>query len=76
MFDMNTSKALESYFTNADKERLDIMDKAKQQRDRTNESYLYVSPAHKAKLKAYTRSTRRTMRAELEVWIDSLPTSD
>lgn len=46
------------------------------QRDRTNESYLYVSPAHKAKLKAYTQSTRRTMRSELELWIDSLPTKE
>lgn len=43
-------------------------------RNRTNESYLYISPTHKAKLKAYTeKTTRRTMRAEAELWIDSLP---
>jgi hypothetical protein len=44
-------------------------------RNRTNETYLYISPAHKAKLKAYADSTKRTMRAEAELWIDSLPTS-
>lgn len=45
----------------------------KTKRDRSNESYLYISPTHKAKLKAYADSTKRTMRAEAELWIDSLP---
>lgn len=42
-------------------------------RNRSNESYLYISPDHKAKLKAYAEKTKRSMRAETELWIDSLP---
>jgi hypothetical protein len=41
-------------------------------RDRSNETFLYISPAHKLKLKAYTEKTKRTMRAETELWIDGL----
>jgi hypothetical protein len=50
-----------------------IEDVKKPGRNRTNETYLYISPDHKAKLKAYTDKTKRTMRAEAELWIDSLP---
>lgn len=41
-------------------------------RDRTNETYLYISPDHKAKLKAYAAANKRNMRAEAELWIDGL----
>lgn len=51
-------------------ERDDMIDKPK--RDRTNESYLYISPTHKEKLKQYTAKTKRTMRAEVELWVDGL----
>lgn len=43
-----------------------------QSRNRTHESYLYISPEHKAKLKSYASSEKRTMRAVVELWIDSL----
>ena len=67
---MSTSKELQNYFTNADRKRLGMTDKPK--RNRENETYLYVSPDHKAKLKAYAEKTKRTMRAEAELWIDGL----
>lgn len=41
-------------------------------RNRSNESYLYISPAHKLKLKAYAAANKRNMRAEAELWIDGL----
>jgi len=41
-------------------------------RDRSNESYLYISPAHKEKLKKYAQNNKRTMRAEAELWVDGL----
>jgi hypothetical protein len=44
-------------------------------RNRTNETYLYISPSHKAKLKAYAKANKRNMRAEAELWIDGLPKS-
>lgn len=41
-----------------------------------NETMIYVSPEHKARLKTYTATkTKRTMRAETEMWIDSLETN-
>lgn len=48
------------------------MTEKSKQRDRSNESYLYISPAHKEKLKAYAQANKRNMRAEAEIWIDGL----
>lgn len=41
-------------------------------RDRSNETFIYISPLHKQKLKAHVDKTKRTMRAETELWIDKL----
>ena len=40
-------------------------------RDRSDEGQVYISKAHKARLKLIANAERRTMRAELENWIDS-----
>lgn len=40
-------------------------------RDRSNETFIYISPAHKQKLKKIAERNRRTMRAETELWIDT-----
>lgn len=44
-------------------------------RDRSNESYLYISPSHKEKLKKYAAKQKRTMRGEVELWIEGLKIS-
>lgn len=49
------------------------MNKAPAQRNRTNEAYIYTDKERRAKFDRYAKSRGRTMKAELNLYIDSLP---
>lgn len=49
------------------------MNIAKTVRDRSTEAYIYTDKTRRTKFGRYARSRGRTMKSELNLYIDSLP---